>query len=36
MGVPEPGHPYWNHATLTGVQARYPELDMNPWREALG
>lgn len=36
MGVPEPGHPYWNDATLTGVQARYPELDMNPWKEALG
>ena len=35
MGVPEPGHPYWNEATLTGVQARYPGLDMRPWREAL-
>ena len=34
MGVPEPGHPYWNDATLTGVQARYPGLDMSPWRDA--
>jgi len=35
MGVPEPGHPYWNEATLTGMQARYPGLDMSPWRDAL-
>ena len=34
MGVPEPGHPYWNEATLAGVQARYPGLDMGPWRDA--
>ena len=32
MGVPPPGHPYWNDATLAGVQARYPDLDMRPWR----
>ena len=35
MGVPEPGHPYWDEATISGVQARYPGLDMAPWREAL-
>jgi ectoine hydroxylase-related dioxygenase (phytanoyl-CoA dioxygenase family) len=35
MGVPKPGHPYWNEATLTGVQARYPGLDMRPWRDAV-
>ena len=34
MGVPEPGHPYWNEATLAGVQARYPGLDMSAWRNA--
>jgi ectoine hydroxylase-related dioxygenase (phytanoyl-CoA dioxygenase family) len=34
MGVPEPGHAYWNDATLAGVQARYPALDMRPWRDA--
>jgi Phytanoyl-CoA dioxygenase (PhyH) len=36
FGIPEPGHPYWNEATLTGVQARYPGLDMSPWRDAWG
>ena len=35
LGVPEPGHPYWNETTLAGVQARYPGLDMRPWRKAL-
>ena len=34
LGVPGPGHPYWNEATLAGVQARYPGLDMAPWRDA--
>ena len=35
LGVPLPGHPYWNEATLAGVQARYPGLDMSAWRAAL-
>jgi hypothetical protein len=35
LGVPEPGHPYWNEATLAGVQDRYPGLDMEPWRRAM-
>jgi len=35
LGVPEPGHPYWNEETVAGVGARYPGLDMSPWREAL-
>lgn len=34
LGFPEPGHPYWTEATLQGVAARYPDLDMSPWREA--
>jgi hypothetical protein len=34
LGIPEPGHPYWTDETLTGVQARYPGLDMSPWRDA--
>jgi len=34
LGLPEPGHPYWDDATLRGVQARYPGLDMTPWRLA--
>jgi hypothetical protein len=36
LGFPRPGHPYWNEETLTGVSARYPGLDMAPWREAVG
>ena len=34
LGFPEPGHPYWNAETLRGVAARYPSLDMTPWRLA--
>ncbi len=34
LGFPEPGHPYWNEETLDGVAARYPRLDMTPWRQA--
>ncbi len=34
FGFPEPGHSYWSDATIAGVQARYPGLDMTPWREA--
>jgi hypothetical protein len=34
LGFPEPGHPYWNEETLRGVAARYPSLDMTPWRRA--
>jgi hypothetical protein len=34
LGIPRPGHPYWNEVTLAGVQARYPGLDMSPWRDA--
>jgi hypothetical protein len=35
LGFPEPGHPYWTEETLRGVAARYPLLDMTPWRQAL-
>ncbi len=34
VGFPEPGHSYWNDETLSGVAARYPSLDMRPWRDA--
>lgn len=34
LGFPPPGHLYWNEQTLAGVAARYPGLDMTPWREA--
>jgi hypothetical protein len=33
LGFPEPGHPYWNQETLRGVAARYPSLDLTPWRQ---
>ena len=36
LGVPDPGHPYWTEDTLAGVAARYPGLDMSPWRDAFG
>jgi len=34
VGFPEPGHRYWTGETLAGVAARYPRLDMTPWRLA--
>jgi hypothetical protein len=36
LGFPRPGHPYWNAQTLAGVAARYPFLDLSPWRDAAG
>jgi Phytanoyl-CoA dioxygenase (PhyH) len=36
LGFPKPGHEYWTEETLAGVGARYPGLDMGPWREAFG
>lgn len=33
LGFPKPGDSYWTPATLDGVSARYPSLDMTPWRE---
>jgi ectoine hydroxylase-related dioxygenase (phytanoyl-CoA dioxygenase family) len=35
LGFPVPGHPYWTPETLAGVAARYPMLDLTPWREAV-
>src|SRR5947208_3014970 len=34
LGFPPPGHPYWNRETLAGVAARYPGMDMTPYRDA--
>ena len=34
LGFPKPGDPYWTAATRAGVAARYPSLDMTPWRDA--
>ncbi|HTT86743.1 MAG TPA: hypothetical protein VMF60_05220, partial [Acidimicrobiales bacterium] len=33
FGFPRPGDPYWNEETLTGVAARYPGMDMTPYRQ---
>ena len=32
FGFPAPGHPYWTAETLDGVSARYPGMDMAPYR----
>ncbi len=32
FGFPPPGHAYWTPDTLAGVAARYPDLDLTPWR----
>lgn len=34
LGFPEPGNAYWTPQSLDGVAARYPHLDMTPWRSA--
>jgi len=36
FGFPRPGDPYWTEETVAGVQARYPEMDMTPYRTRLG
>jgi hypothetical protein len=32
FGFPPPGHPFWTDQTLAGMAARYPKLDLSPWR----
>jgi hypothetical protein len=32
FGFPRPGHEYWNEQTLADVAARYPGMDMTPYR----
>jgi ectoine hydroxylase-related dioxygenase (phytanoyl-CoA dioxygenase family) len=34
VGFPGPGDPFWNEETLRGVAARYPAMDMTPYRTA--
>lgn len=36
FGVPLPGHPYWDEPTVEAMAARYPGLDIEPWRVELG
>ena len=33
LGFPPPGHRYWTEETLSGVAARYPGMDMAPYRQ---
>jgi hypothetical protein len=33
LGFPEPGNVYWTAETLAGVAARYPGMDMTPYRQ---
>jgi hypothetical protein len=35
LDIPPPRHPYWTRATLARAQARWPDWDLAPWREAL-
>jgi hypothetical protein len=35
FGWPRPGDPYWDEATLEGVAARYPGIDLEPYRTAV-
>jgi len=32
FGIPRPGHPYWNAATVDAMADKYPGLDVTPWR----
>jgi ectoine hydroxylase-related dioxygenase (phytanoyl-CoA dioxygenase family) len=34
LGFPPPGDAYWDEETLAGVAARYPEMDISPYRDA--
>jgi hypothetical protein len=36
FGVPRPGHAFWNEATVDAMAAKYPGLDVTPWRDAVG
>ena len=35
FGFPRPGDPYWNDQTLADTAARYPGIDMEPYRRGL-
>jgi hypothetical protein len=36
FGFPRPGDPYWSEQTLEGVAARYPGIDLGPYRKEAG
>jgi hypothetical protein len=33
IGCPAPNDPYWSDETVTGVSARYPKMDMTPYKK---
>ena len=33
LGFPKTGDSYWTEETLAGVAARFPEMDMGPYRQ---
>jgi hypothetical protein len=35
LGFPAPGHEYWNEQTLADTQIRYPNIDLEAYREAM-
>ena len=35
FGIPRPGHRFWNDATVDAMAAKYPGLDVSPWRASL-
>ncbi|HEX4199843.1 MAG TPA: phytanoyl-CoA dioxygenase family protein [Caulobacteraceae bacterium] len=35
FGVQPPGHPFWTEVTLNRAQARYPNWDLTPYRQAV-
>jgi len=35
FGFPRPGDAYWNEQTLADVAARYPGMDMTPYRQGV-
>jgi hypothetical protein len=32
LGFPPPGHDFWTEETIAGVSARFPGIDMTPYR----
>lgn len=36
FGFPPPGHAVWSESLLSETAFRYPNLDLDPWRRALG
>jgi hypothetical protein len=35
FGAPLPGHRYWTEDLVNALEARYPGIDADPWRQAL-